>query len=144
MSWGYKLMSVFIVFAAMIGYMSFRCFNTNFELVEKEYYKSELKYQDVIDGAAHANALSASPVFKQSGGDIILQLPDEMKNASISGNVLFYCAYDSKKDRRISLAIDKNGAQSFSSMVLPGVYTVKIDWNKDGKNYYAEKSVTIL
>lgn len=144
MSWGYKLMSVFIVFAAMIGYMSFRCFNTNVDLVEKEYYKSELKYQDVIDGAAHANALSAPLVFKQSGSDIILQLPDEMKNASISGNVLFYCAYDSKKDRRISLAIDKNGAQSFSSMVLPGVYTVKIDWNKDGKNYYAEKSVTIL
>ena len=144
MSWGYKLVFVFIVFASGMGYMVYRCFTTNFELVEKEYYKSELKYQDVIDGEGHANALSALPVLKQLGNDIVLQLPDEMKNAAISGNVLFYCAYDSKKDKRIPLSIDKDGAQSFSSVVTPGTYTVKIDWNKDGRNYYAEKNITIL
>ena len=144
MNWGFKLMTVFVVFALGMGYMVYRCFNTNLDLVEKEYYKSELKYQDVIDGQGHTNALSASPQFRQSGNEIILQMPEEMKTGSVSGDVLFYCAYDSKKDKKMQLAIDKNGMQSFSSMVAPGVYIIKIDWNKDGKKYYAEKNITIL
>ncbi len=144
MSWGYKLILVFVVFASMIGYMVFRCFNTNFELVEKEYYKSELKYQDVIDGEIHANALSASPLLKQSGTDVLLQFPNEMKNADISGSVLFYCAYDSKKDKLIKLSPDAGGTQSFVHLIAPGKYTVKIDWKKAGKNYYNEQKITIF
>ena len=137
-------MITFIVFAGMIGYMVYRCFGTNFELVEKEYYKSELRYQDVIDGTSHADSLSTTPQLRQSGNDIILQLPDEMKNAPISGFVFFYCAYDSKKDRKIPLAVNKDAMQVFKHAVTPGSYILKIDWNKDGKNYYAEKNITIL
>jgi nitrogen fixation protein FixH len=144
MNWGYKLVAVFVVFAGMMGFMVYRCFNTNTDLVEKEYYKSELRYQEVIDGRDNANKLSAAPQLTQSGSDIILQMPEEMKNASVSGAVLFYCAYDATKDRKLPLAIDKNGVQSFSSKVKPGRYIVKIDWNKDGRNYYAEKNITIL
>jgi FixH len=144
MSWGYKLMITFIVFATMMGYMVYRCFGTNFELVENEYYKSELKYQAVIDGTRHADSLSSSPEIKQLGSNLVLQLPDEMKNSSISGSVLFYCAYDSKKDKKILLSIDKNGTQLLNHLVTPGIYIVKIDWLKEGKNYYAEKNITIL
>lgn len=144
MSWGYKLMVTFIIFAGMMGYMVYRCFGSNFELVENEYYKSELKYQEVIDGTLHADSLSSSPLIQQSGNNLVLQLPAEMKNASISGSVLFYCAYDSKKDKKIILSVDKNGSQSFNHLVTPGIYTVKIDWNMNGKNYYSEKNITIL
>jgi hypothetical protein len=144
MNWGYKLFAVFVVFTAMIGYMAWRCFGTNFELVEKEYYKSELRYQEVIDGKGQAGALSAAPVIMQSGKEIILQMPNEMKDTAVSGDILFYCAYDAKKDTKILLSLDKNGTQSFTSAVTPGTYTVKIDWRKDGKKYYAEKNITIL
>lgn len=144
MNWGYKLLGVFVVFTGMIGYMACRCFGSNFELVEKEYYKSELRYQEVIDGRGQAGVLSASPEIKQAGREIILQMPAEMKDAGVSGNILFYCAYDSKKDRKIGLALDSNGTQTFSSTVVPGTYTVKIDWRKDGKKYYSEKNITIL
>jgi nitrogen fixation protein FixH len=143
MSWGYKLMITFIVFAVMMGYMVYRCFGTNFELVENEYYKSELKYQQVIDGAASANSLSAAPTLKQDGNNVILQLPDEMKNSSVSGSVLFYCAYDSRKDKTMSLQVNKNGEQSFNHLITPGTYKVKIDWNKEGKNYFSEKQIKV-
>jgi len=144
MSWGYKLMITFIVFASMMGYMVYRCFGTNFELVEKEYYKSELKYQDVIDGSGNASLLSKPPQLKQSGKDIILQMPGEMRKSSLSGSVLFYCAYNSKNDKRFLLAVDRNGAQSFEHAVAPGNYTVKIEWSANGKKYYSAESITIL
>ena len=144
MSWGYKLMITFIVFAGMMSYMVYRCYGTNFELVEKEYYKSELKYQDVIEGAGNASQLSAAPAVRQSGNSITLQMPDEMKNTPLSGAVLFYCAYNSKNDKRFLLAVDKNGAQSFNQPVAPGNYIVKIEWSNNGKKYYSAKSITIL
>ena len=50
MNWGHKLMIVFIAFAAMMSYLAYRAFKTEFELVDKDYYKNELKYQEVIDG----------------------------------------------------------------------------------------------
>ncbi len=144
MSWGYKLMITFIVFATMMGYMVYRCFGTNFELVEENYYKSELKYQQVIDGTSRAAALSADPFITQTGNHLLLQFPGEMKNGSVTGTVLFYCAYNSKKDKTITLSVNKDGAQSFDHLVAPGTYIIKIDWNKDGKNYYAEKKMTVL
>jgi len=144
MSWGYKLMLTFIVFAAMMSYMVYRCYGTNFELVEKEYYKSELKYQDVIDGTENAGKLSTGPELKQSGNVLVLQMPDDMKNNPVSGTVLFYCAYNSKNDRTFSLAVDKNGTQLFNPSVLPGSYIVKITWTGNGKKYYAERRLNIL
>ena len=144
MSWGYKLMFTFIVFAAGMSYMVYRCYGTNFELVEKEYYKSELKYQDVIDGTGNANQLTASPQVTQTGQNIFLQMPEEMKNTALSGSVYFYCAYNSLNDKRFSLSLDENGAQSFGHAVAPGTYIIKIDWTDKGKKYYAEKKVTIL
>lgn len=144
MNWGYKLMIVFIVFAAMMSYLAYRAFKTEFELVDKDYYKNELRYQQVIDGTNRANSLSAQPFIKQDGNEIVLQMPDEMKNKNLSGSIFFYCASDSKKDRKFSLAINNDGKQSFPELLKPGYYTVKIDWNNDGKNYYAEKYMTVL
>jgi len=144
MNWGYKLMFVFIAFAAMMTYLAYRAFKTEFELVDKEYYRNELRYQQVIDGVNRANSLKSQPIVKQEGNDIVLQMPVEMKSESLSGSIFFYCASDSKKDRRFTLMINSEGKQSFQDLLKAGYYTVKIDWNNDGKNYYAEKHITVL
>ncbi|MGC4038568.1 MAG: FixH family protein [Chitinophagaceae bacterium] len=143
MNWGHKLTVVFIAFAAMMSYLAYRAFKTEFELVDKDYYKSELRYQEVIDGTNHANALSAMPIVKQSGDSIVLQMPVELLNRNVSGTVYFYCAADSKKDRRFSLELVQ-GKQSFQHQLKPGYYTVKIDWLDAGRNYYSENKLSIL
>ena len=145
MNWGYKLMLTFIAFALMMGYLAYRAFGTNFELVGKDYYKDELRYQQVIDGTGRANLLSTVVELRQSSDTISLQMPEEMRNKNISGAILFYCAYDSKKDRKFELNIGNDGLQFFNtSKVPPGLYTVKVDWNNEGKNYHTEKNLTIL
>lgn len=143
-SWGYRLLILFILFAGMIGWMVYRSFSTNIELVEKDYYKSELIYQDVIDGATNAAALSATPSFHQIGSEVVLELPAEMKNSTVSGNVLFYCAYDATKDKVFAVNTDHNGIQHFGKSLQPAAYTVKIKWTANGKNYYCEKKLTVL
>lgn len=145
MNWGNRLLITFIVFGAGIFYLVYRSMNTNFELVEKEYYKSELRYQDIIDGSNRANALNSVVKLEQTSGGLILQLPDEMKDQVISGTVLFYCAYDANQDRKFVLKTTARGSQLFEKgQITPGNYTMKVNWNTNGKNYYTEKMITII
>jgi hypothetical protein len=145
MNWGNKLLVTFIVFGAGMFYLVYRSVSTNYDLVEKDYYKSELRYQQVIDGTNRANQLSTSVKIVQTDAGITLEFPQEMKNKEISGDILFYCAYDQKKDKRFSLQPDDNGIQVFQSTAIsPGNYTVKINWMNEGKGYFSEKSLTVL
>ncbi len=145
MNWGNKLLLTFVVFASGMGYLVYRSMNVNFELVEKEYYKSELRYQQVIDGTHHVNELASFVTVKQTNDGILLQLPAEMKDKIITGDIWFYCSYDEKKDKRVNLQLNGNAAQQFQpAFITPGNYTVKINWNSEGKNFYAEKSLTVI
>lgn len=142
MNWGNRLILVFLVFGAGMGYLVYRSMNTNYELVESDYYKQELRYQNVIDEHQSANALSAPVSIEKKDGELLLQFPEEMKNKSLSGELYFYCAYDSKKDKRLTLQTDSNGQQTIpAGTLLPGSYTVKIKWKNGEKSYYTEQTL---
>jgi len=143
MSWGHKLTITFAVFAIMMGYMVYRSFGSNFELVESDYYKTELRYQETINGMANAAALSQLPVVQQQNEHLQLQLPPEMCNQLVTGKLMVYCAYDARKDRQYVLATDKNGTQWFPPLAGTGVYTVKLSWQANGKMYYNEQPLKL-
>jgi nitrogen fixation protein FixH len=145
MNWGQKMLTVFIVFAAGMIYLVYRCMHVNTALVTKEYYKEELKYQDIIEGTKMANALREKVQLVQDGDVITVQLPAEMKNEKVSGNIWFYCAADVKKDRYVSIETNPEAMQRIDKKILlPGLYTVKFDWNSNKKHYHAEQTFTIL
>lgn len=127
-----------------MGYLVYRAIGTEFELVEKDYYKKELRYQQVIDGTERANTLSTSVQLNQTAEGINLEFPKEMIGTDIKGTAWFYCAYDSKNDRKLSLELNTEAVQLFEKdKFSPGTYIVKIDWTSDDKTYYTEKGLTI-
>lgn len=145
MNWGNKLLLTFIVFAAGMGFLVYRSVTTNFELVEKDYYKQELRYQQKIDGMREANNLTAAVNFSQNEKGIHLQFPAEMKEKPLTGEIWFYCAYDKKKDKKFGLLTGPDATQSFRlDEIEPGSYTVKINWKDGVKEYYSEKTLTVL
>ena len=144
LNWGHKMMLVFLVFVGGMSYMVYRCIKTNYDLVSKDYYKEELSYQQVIDGATRANQLGNKIAITQSGHEIVLQLPNEMKHTAVKGTAWFYYAPDAKRDKQIALNPNASGEQSInSSQFFPGNYTVKIKWESKGQQYYSEEHVTI-
>ncbi len=145
MNWGKSLIIVFIIFMSGIGYLAYRTTQTNFDLVENDYYKQELSYQQKIDKATEANNLSEQISIVQTKDGIKMQLPVDMKDKKISGEVWFYCAYDKNRDKKFNIETDTALTQFFSNeQITPGNYTVKINWNGDQKSYYSEKHLTIL
>jgi hypothetical protein len=145
MNWGHRLTLVFIVFAAGMSYLVYRCMHLNTDLVTKEYYGDELRYQDIIDGRKTANALSTRILLDQKDEMITIQLPGEMKNEKVSGDIWFYCAANAKKDRHILIKTNSEAIQQINKkMFLSGHYTVKFSWTSNNKYYYSEQSLTIL
>jgi hypothetical protein len=144
LNWGHKLVLVFIVFAGMMLFLAYKCVQTNFDLVSKEYYKDELVYQQVIDGSNRANNLSEKVLLVQQEKNIILSLPGEMKGLKTSGNILFYYPADAHRDRKIELTVSTDATQVIPTKdFMPGNYTAKISWTANDKFYYSEQPVSI-
>lgn len=143
-NWGTKVMLVFSFFASAMILLVIISMRQKIQMVAKDYYKDELRYQQVIDATSLANKLSEKiKVFKE-GSSLIIQLPNEMYNKSIQGKILFYCASESANDQQIKMEPDTSGKQSIPiSQFKPGNYTIKIEWQKGGKDYYAEQFITL-
>ena len=143
-NWGHKLTIFICAFAGMIILLVYKCTQTNFDLVTKEYYKDELVYQQVIDGTQRANNLSSRTIVAQNESQISIQFPQEMKGQSLSGTAWFYCPADARRDKKIAISVNADALQQISKQqFLPGRYTVKLSWNADGKQYYSESNIEL-
>ena len=143
MSWGNKLVVVFILFAILIGTLVYKAVNTKYELVSKDYYKDELRYQDKIDGKNNASKLSNVSVT-QDADAVLIDLPSEMKGKKIDGEAWFYCKTDAQKDRKIALQVDTSGRQLIlKSQLAKGAFELKLNWQSGGEKYYTEQNITV-
>lgn len=144
LNWGHKILVVFIAFVAMMVTLVYKSIKTDFDLVSKEYYKDELAFQEVIDGKNNALALSTPSNVSIENKELVIQLPAEMKNTNLKGSIWFYCPVDASFDKKMDLITDKNAKQLIAlSDFQPANYIVKLQWNADGKKYYAEQSIRI-
>lgn len=143
MNWGNKLIVAFILFAGLIGTMVYKAMNTKFELVSKDYYKDELRYQDKIDGMANAAKLGNITV-SQDADALRITLPGEMKGKKVEGEAWFYCKTDAVKDRKIALRVDENGIQQImKNKLAKGSYELKLNWQTASDKYYTEQVVVV-
>lgn len=141
LNWGHKLILVFLLFGGMMSTLVYKSVKTNYDLVSKEYYKDEIAYQQVIDGTALSNKLDGKLEVFSRDEEIIVQLPEAMKNEEVNGTVWFYYAPDAKRDRKIDLT--KREQAIPSSLFAPGSYLVKVNWESKGLRYYSEKKFQI-
>jgi hypothetical protein len=145
MNWGNRLLLTFIVFGAGMCYLVYRSMHTNYELVEKNYYKTELIHQTIIDASKHAGELKSRMQIRQTGDGVLLQMPDEMREKKIEGSVWFYCAYDAARDKKFELTLKGGAVQLFPRpVILPGTYIVKVSWTGEDRDYYTESNLTVL
>lgn len=143
MSWGNKLLLAFIVFAALMGTLVYMCTQENFELVSKDYYADELRYQDKIDGTNNANKLS-DVVISQTDHELLLNLPKEHAGLAIKGDLWFYCPTNAGYDRKMPLQVNPEGQMQISKSALAhAAYRVKITWQSGSEKFYKEVDLKV-
>ena len=143
-NWGHKITVAFSAFVVFIFVMVYKAVKTDFQLVTKEYYKDELAYQEIIDGTNRANQLSTAVTIQQAGDQLIIQLPEEMKQQTITGSIWLYCPSEDKNDRKLVLTVNEEGKQIISTKSISAAgYLAKIRWQANDQTYYTEQRITI-
>ena len=134
-------MFVYIAFVAGIGFLVFKANSEKFDLVTKDYYEQELKYQQVIDQAANSSRLSASLTIGRKEGGLMISFPDEMKSKKKLVDFYLYYAADAKKDFRKSFELNENELTQALPVGMKGMYELKLLWEAEGVKYYFEQKL---
>lgn len=142
MNWGYKILTVYVVFIVGILFLVFKSSSQNQDLVTRDYYEQELKYQQRIDEIKRTNDLSAVK-YEISKQAITVSFPEEMKEKKLTGHVLLYCTADKNKDIEKDFSTENGQLQIALPAGNKGLHELKIDWMAAGTSYYYEHKIMI-
>lgn len=144
MNWGYKILSVYIIFIAGILFLVFKSSTQNQDLVTKDYYEQELKYQERIDETERANALSSEVKYVLNNESVTIIFPKEMADKKIKAHILLYCIADKSKDIISDQDTDKGMLTvPFTAKNKGLLHELKINWQAAGSSYYYEEKIMI-
>ena len=141
LSWGYKIMFVYITFVAGMSFLIYKASTQEFDLVTKDYYEQELKYQQVIDQSANASKLSMPVNIEKKEAELKISFPDEMKNKKKLVDFYLYYAADANKDFRRSFELNENELAQALPVGMTGMYELKLTWETEGVKYYHEQKI---
>ena len=131
----------YLVFVTGIVFLVYKASNQKFDLVTKDYYDQELKYQHVIDESANTAKLSMPLVVARSGDHLQIDFPAEMKHKRKTIDFYLYYPADAKKDFRKTMETTDNELVQPLPSAMKGQYQLKLSWEVDGIKYYFEKKL---
>jgi hypothetical protein len=143
MNWGKGILAVCIIFVIGVGVMVYISVNKNIDLVTKNYYEEEIKYQQQIDKINNSNNLKKQLIMQQNDGSLVIIFPDD-EYRDIKGEISFYRPSDAKKDFKIPIILSGQNQQVIATNSLQkGLWKVQVNWNKSGVDYYNEEKLMV-
>jgi hypothetical protein len=121
------------------------CFQKE-DLVSKDYYEQELRYQGQIDRVERTRrqASDAKVDYDAAQQRIIVSLPAGQSRGNVSGSIELYRPSAAGMDRAVKLEPDAHGIQRLDAAGLaPGLWKVRVTWTADKQNYYLEQKVVL-
>lgn len=144
MSWGKGIILIYAVFVTGIAVMVYTSMTKDTELVTKNYYEKELKYQEQIDKINNSNELNKNLRIEAKDNMLVIIFPNDELSKNISGEVSFYRPSDAKSDFTIPVEVNGKREQAIATDRLQkGLWKVMVNWNNGGVNYYKEEKVMI-
>lgn len=141
MNWGKSIVLAFVIFISFIMYIVIRSAQEGIDLVSEDYYNEELKYQDVIDAEINTLPFKDSIRIEHIAQTIEMEFPDAII-VDAEGEIYFFRPNDIKLDKKILLSTNTDGLQIIGAdQFIPGMYVVKVNWNKNGKTYFYQQNI---
>ena len=141
LNWGYKIILVYGLFVLGMMLLVFKSTQQKYDLVQKDYYAEELKYQNVIDASQHARDLGGELMTSKQAGHLLVTLPAGFQNANAKGTAHLYYAADENKDIAKEFETT-NGLLNIELLSkMSGAYTLKLNVEMKGEQYYYEQRI---
>lgn len=143
LNWGHKILVVYLFFVVGILILAFKSSQQKFDLVQKDYYGAELKYQEVINATEQASALGTDLKIEKQGKILHVTLPESLHQSETVGEAQLYCIADENGDLKKHI-ITNNGVFDLNLLVsMKGNYTLKLSVQQNGIAYYFEKKIIL-
>lgn len=144
MSWGIRIIVLYVSFMILIVTMVVVSSSSKAELVAKDYYAQELNYQQRITAISNEQELNESISHELRNGNFILSFPTANRSTEFNGELVFFRPSDSSKDVKLKLNFDEQGRQVIDTRsYTKGVYKICISWHNNGKEFYKEEVINL-
>ena len=145
--WGSGLTIVIIGFLIVtIGSVVFYSFQ-RVDLVEENYYKKELAYEDQIQRLRRTQTLTELPAvtFDAKADSLLLHFPQYIDSPQkVSGTIHFFRPSDARLDFKVPIKLDEQWQQNIAAhRVVDGYWKVQFVWSVENLEYYYEQTITI-
>lgn len=115
------------------------------DLVSRDYYEQEIRYQAEIDSARRAGEFGgrAAVAFDDTTRCLTVTVPAEHVRDGLTGRIQLYRPSAAGQDQELALAPDATGRQSVPlAALLPGLWKVRVSWACAGQHYLLERKIT--
>ncbi|MBT1709006.1 FixH family protein [Fulvivirgaceae bacterium PWU5] len=140
MNWGKSIILAFILFASFIAVLVTVCMRQDVNLVSKNYYQEELKYQDQIDRIANTALLANKPVISTTAQHGLTLSFDQLPDIE-TGELKLFCPANAAADRTFVLKPTPETTQVFGSNLPQGRYRARMTWRIQGREFYLEQII---
>lgn len=141
MNFGKWIVVAFIAFALYIAVLVAVCVRQDVNLVSKDYYRDELKYQQKLDQINNANHLSRLPSIAIENGQATISFGEDQHVQS--GKLKIERPSNEKLDRHFSLSPEQSTQEFRLGNWQHGLYRASVTWTMAGKEYYFEKQIIL-
>ena len=143
-SWGYKIVILYLGFVFLILFMVFFASRQKVDLVAKDYYEQELAYQNKINHKNASNSLKNKLSWVIEKGELTLAFPPECRGYKIKSNLYFFRPSDVILDKKMALVEDTSLVKKINLKSLErGLYKMQISWSANTKEYDDEGLINI-
>jgi nitrogen fixation protein FixH len=140
--WPYAIVGYFIVFGSAIAIFVTWAVHQRMDLVQKDYYESEMVFQKRIDAVNRTAAIKKEIFVRYERHRISVILP--AKGGNISGSIHLYRPSDARLDQNFPIKLDGEGSQKIPAESLtPGLWKVRVSWSANGEDYYYDNSLVV-
>jgi len=140
MNWGKSIILCFILFASFIGTMAYKMATAKVDLVNKDYYKNEINYQDQINKRKNLSNFNAGNIMTYSSDNQTLRIgfPTKVNN----GVITFFRPSDKRLD--FTVPVKKEPVFNYSTEKLEkGKWKVQATWTDGIREYYLEDEFVV-
>ncbi|MDX5436302.1 MAG: FixH family protein [Pontibacter sp.] len=143
--WPYAIIAAIVLFMGYIAMFVYKAMQQDVDLVSKDYYEQEIKYQDQIDRIGRTKAAGDVMInYNPEAQHILVQLPESFKAQSINGKVNLFRPSDDKLDQELPLQLGRDLSQLVETTELEkGLWKVRVSFTAAEESYYAEQTIQI-
>lgn len=143
-NWGTGIVLAFVGFISFILYFVITMNvddSYNHDLVTKEYYQKELKFQEEIDALERAKKLGMVLVVKQTSSGLLVSFPENLQHKKVSGTVFLYRPSNKQLDFEIPISLSNPYLLIPNKRLLDGRWNIAIQWEYDNKQFLTKKEL---